>query len=145
MPHKLSFFFLLDCTLLISSTNNSQDGAAYWPVVCTVSLGASLCLDLYRSKEDGALDPVPAWRILQEPRSLLITTQSLYTDYLHGIADIAEDIDLGPEKIANWTLLRNPEAFVNGRNVRGTRTSLTYRDVLKVSKVANKFGMFVKR
>ncbi|UZP44536.1 hypothetical protein NXS19_012348 [Fusarium pseudograminearum] len=83
------------------------DGAAYWPVVCTVSLGASLCLNLHRSKHDGALDPVPAWRILQEPRSLLITTDQLYTDYLHGIADIEEDVDLDANTIANWNLLRS--------------------------------------
>ncbi|KAH7170331.1 hypothetical protein EDB81DRAFT_876367 [Dactylonectria macrodidyma] len=123
----------------------APDGAAYWPVVCTVSLGASLCLNLYRSKDDGALDPEPAWRILQEPRSLLITTEQLYTDYLHGIADIEEDVELSADNIANWSLLRDANAFADGRNVRQTRTSLTYRDVLGVSKVANKLGMFLKR
>lgn len=122
-----------------------QDGAAYWPVVCTVSLGASLCLNLHRSKEDGALDPDPAWRILQEPRSLLITTDELYTDHLHGIADVEEDVDLSTETVANWSLLRDPSAFEDGRNERQTRTSLTYRDVLQVSKAANKIGMFLKR
>ncbi|RGP59269.1 alkylated dna repair protein alkb like 6 [Fusarium sporotrichioides] len=122
-----------------------KDGAAYWPVVCTVSLGASLCLNLHRSKDDGALDPVPAWRILQEPRSLLITTDQLYTDYLHGIADIQEDVDLDADTVANWDLLCSPDAFANGKNVRQTRTSLTYRDVLQVSKVANKLGLFMKR
>ncbi|KAG8666212.1 hypothetical protein FPOAC1_011015 [Fusarium poae] len=90
MPHKLS---------------KHQDGATYWPVVCTVSLGASLCLNLHRSKDDGALDHVPAWRILQEPRSLLITADQLYTDYLHGISDTEEDVDLGANTVANWDLL----------------------------------------
>ncbi|CAF3444545.1 unnamed protein product, partial [Fusarium graminearum] len=123
----------------------NHDGAAYWPIVCTVSLGASLCLNLHRSKDDGALDPVPAWRILQEPRSLLITTDQLYTDYLHGIADIEEDVDLDANTVANWDLLRSPDTFASGKNVRQTRTSLTYRDVLQVSKVANKFGLFMKR
>lgn len=114
-------------------------------MVCTVSLGASLCLNLYRSKEDGALDPEPAWRILQEPRSLLITTDKLYTDYLHGIADTDEDLDLSADTIVNWPLLRDPEAFASGRNPRQTRTSLTYRDVLQVSKVGAKLGLFGKR
>ena len=114
--------------------------------MCTVSLGASLCLDLYRSKDDGTLDPSPTWRILQEPRSLLVTTESLYTDYLHGIADIDEDVNLSADQgVANWSLLRNPDMYADGRNVRGTRTSLTYRDVLKVSKVGNKLAMFVNR
>ena len=122
-----------------------QDGAAYWPVVCTVSLGASLCLNLYRSKDDGALDPEPAWRILQEPRSLLITTGDLYTEYLHGIADIDVDKDLTADGVANWSLLRSVETFADGRNERRTRTSLTYRDVLMVSKAATKMGMLLRR
>lgn len=110
--------------------------------MCTISLGGSLCLNLYRSREDGAVDPNPCWRILQEPRSLLITTQTLYTDYLHGIADIVEDVNLDAENIVNWPLLRSPETFAGGRNTRQTRTSLTYRDVLKVSKVGDRLGLF---
>ncbi|KAG6024341.1 hypothetical protein E4U41_001801 [Claviceps citrina] len=121
------------------------DGAAYWPVVCTVSLGASLCLNLHRTKEDGALDAVPAWRVLQEPRSLLITTETLYTDYLHGIADIEEDVDLCADGIANWSLLGDARLFAEGRNMRETRISLTYRDVLKVFKMGSKLSMFLKR
>ena len=122
-----------------------KDGSAYHPVVCTVSLGASLCLNLYQTKEDGALDPEPVWRLLQEPRSLLITTDSLYTDYLHGIEDIPEDVDLSRDSVANWDLLRSPNDFAEGHNIRKTRTSLTYRDVLKVTKLGNKFGVFGRR
>jgi alkylated DNA repair protein alkB family protein 6 len=114
-------------------------------VVCTVSLGASLCLNLYRSKEDGALDLEPAWRVLQEPRSLLITTEELYTDYLHGIADIDVDEELASQTVANWSLLRDTTPFAGGRNERRTRTSLTYRDVLQVSKAASKIGMLLRR
>ncbi|KAM0454612.1 hypothetical protein ACHAO4_004419 [Trichoderma viride] len=133
-------------SLPLSDDNDGDaDGAAYWPVVCTVSLGASICLNLYRNKEDGALDPDPAWRIIQEPRSLLITTATLYTDYLHGISDIKQDLDLSVDTIVNWPLLRDPEAFASGQSVRQTRTSLTYRDVLKVSKVGNRLGLFNKR
>jgi len=130
------------------SRNNAhpaQDGAAYHPVVCTVSLGSSLCLNLYRRKDDGALDPIPAWRILQEPRSLLITTDALYTDFLHGIEDVAEDVDLGPETVANWDLLRSSEAFAAGRNARELRTSLTYRDVLKVPKLGKTLGLLFSK
>ena len=124
---------------------NHQDGSAYHPVVCTVSLGASLCLDIHKNNEDGTLQAEPVARILQEPRSLLITTGSLYTDYLHGIADIREDVNLSPDTVANWDLLRSKEAFVSGQSTRETRISLTYRDVLKVSKLGNKFGMLGKR
>lgn len=122
-----------------------KDGAAYHPVVCTVSLGASLCLNIYKSKEDGALNSVPAYRVLQEPRSLLISTDDIYTEYLHGIADIEQDVDLSAETVANWEMLRAPEDFAAGHNQRSTRTSLTYRDVLKVSKLGNNLGKFLKR
>ncbi|KJZ74105.1 hypothetical protein HIM_06554 [Hirsutella minnesotensis 3608] len=122
------------------------DGAAYWPVVCTISLGGSLCLNLHRNNDDGILDPNPAWRILQEPRSLLIIAESLYTDYLHGIADITQDVDLSAQgNVANWPLLGDADMFAGGRSVRRTRTSLTYRDVLNVSTVGNKLGIFPRR
>jgi alkylated DNA repair protein alkB family protein 6 len=83
-------------------------------------------------------------RILQEPRSLLITTGSAYTDLLHGIAAVEVDEDLNEETVANWNLLADVPAIEQngGRNERGTRVSLTYRDVLKVSKAAGKvFGV----
>lgn len=110
-----------------------------------MSLGGSLCLNYYRTKEDGTLDPNPAWRVLQEPRSLLITTEGLYTDYLHGISDIEKDKDLSAETVANWDLLRDKQDFESGLSQRQMRTSLTYRDVLRVSKLGNKLGMFPKR
>jgi alkylated DNA repair protein alkB family protein 6 len=126
-----------------------EDGDAYFPVVATVSLGGSLVLDVTeRRKTDGESAPEhrkepKRWRVLQEPGSLLLTTGDAYTDTLHGIAEITEDLDLGPETIANWELLGNRGAIEanGGRNARIDRVSLTYRDVKKVSKVASKlFG-----
>lgn len=122
-----------------------KDGAAYHPVVCTVSLGASLCLDIYGTNQDGTIEGKPRWKILQEPRSLLITTGDLYTDYLHGIAEIKEDIGLGPETVSNWAFLQSADEFTGGKYERQTRTSLTYRDVIKVSKLGANLGMFGKR
>ncbi|KAI1335490.1 hypothetical protein F5Y15DRAFT_245266 [Xylariaceae sp. FL0016] len=121
-----------------------KDGFAYHPVVCTISLGAALCLDIHKTNENGTLCDAPSWRILQEPRSLLITTSDLYNDYLHGIADIVQDVELSEQTIANWTLLGSAAHFSEGRNIRQTRTSLTYRDVMNVSKLGNKLGMFQK-
>jgi alkylated DNA repair protein alkB family protein 6 len=106
-----------------------------------VSLGGSLCLDLYETKEDGARYLEPVWRILQEPRSLLVTTRDLYTKYQHGISAIEEDINLSETTVANWDLLRSPSEFLDGRNLRQMRTSLTYRDVIKVSQLGNKLGI----
>ena len=73
----------------------------------------------------------------------MLTTASAYTEALHGIADVKEDVDLGPETVANWSLLgdRKTLEVKGGRNVRTDRVSLTYRDVKKVSNVASKlFG-----
>ncbi|PKS10263.1 hypothetical protein jhhlp_002013 [Lomentospora prolificans] len=117
----------------------------YHPVVCTVSLGSSLCLNLYQSKEDGALNPDPVYRILQEPRSLLITTDDIYTEYLHGIANTREDIDLSARTVANWNLLGCKNLFEAGRNERQTRISLTYRDVLKVVKLGSRLNSILGR
>ncbi|KAJ9637126.1 hypothetical protein H2199_007412 [Coniosporium tulheliwenetii] len=91
--------------------------------------------DTGRDRDDTS---TPFARILQEPRSLLITTGSAYTELLHGIASVETDTDLNEETIANWSLLGEPVRFMNGTNERGTRISLTYRDVLKVSKVGTR-------
>jgi alkylated DNA repair protein alkB family protein 6 len=122
-----------------------KDGAAYHPVVCTVSLGSSLCLDIYGTKEDGTIEDKPKWKILQEPRSLLITTSEIYTDYLHGIAEVADEVDLGPATVSNWNVLRSQAEIEDGRFERSPRISLTYRDVIKVSKLGAKFGIFGNR
>lgn len=82
-------------------------------------------------------------RILQEPRSLLITTGPAYASLLHGISPIEIDENLTVDTVANWDLLAEPHVFdeAGGRNERAIRISLTYRDVLKVSSAASKvFG-----
>ena len=127
-----------------------EDGAAYHPVVATVSLSGTLVLDVYEkpshdalngdTAESGELSPRKQWRILQEPRSLLVTTGAAYTDTLHGIAEIKEDVDLSESTVANWDLLgEGKQALIDagGKNERTTRLSLTFRDVLKVSKLGS--------
>lgn len=137
-----------------------EDGAAYYPLVATVSLGAPIVLDLYekhsqhhRTRDEGSKvdDEVvetdtamatghtrrPQFRILQERRSLLITRGRLYTDYLHGIAETVKDEDLSAESICNWNLLQEKDSYRAGWYQRETRTSLTYRDVLKVANMGH--------
>ncbi|KAJ5106551.1 Oxoglutarate/iron-dependent dioxygenase [Penicillium angulare] len=120
-----------------------EDGAAYYPLVATVSLGAPIVLDIYE-KDSHQLDAgaddshgKPRFRILQERRSLLVMRGKLYTDFLHGIAESTRDEDLGPHSICNWDLLGEKAPYEGGWVVRETRTSLTYRDVLKVAKMGN--------
>lgn len=133
-----------------------EDGAAYHPVVATVSLCGTLVLDVTEKKkrqkcEDGDDDDdddddetrPTSWRIVQEPRSLLVTTGQAYTQTLHGIAEVSEDVGLNGDTVANWKLLGNPTIIEanGGKNLRSTRISLTYRDVKKVSKLGSKiFG-----
>ena len=123
-----------------------EDGGAYYPIVATVSLGGAVVLDLYEKGGNGNSDgdgdgitgrPSPRFRILQERRSLLVTTGKLYTDFLHGIADSVKDEGLGPEMVCNWDLLRERERYGSGWLERETRISLTYRDVIRVAKVGN--------
>ncbi|KAF1823552.1 uncharacterized protein K489DRAFT_355651 [Dissoconium aciculare CBS 342.82] len=121
-----------------------EDGGAYHPVVATVSLGGTIVLDVTAKSPSNAGDAsLMRWRILQEPRSLLVTTAAAYTETLHGIAEVHKDVDLRPETVANWDLLGDREA-INAKgnmNERTTRISLTYRNVLKVSSLGNKlFG-----
>ncbi|KAK8257128.1 hypothetical protein IWZ00DRAFT_476 [Phyllosticta capitalensis] len=127
-----------------------EDGAAYAPVVATVSLGGTVVLEVTpKRREDGEGDGEkqvldgPAQqqqtrRIVCAPRSLLVTVRSAYTTTLHGIPDVEVDEDLGPATVANWELLgeeaRTKYEEAGGRNERGTRVSLTFRDVLKVAK-----------
>jgi alkylated DNA repair protein alkB homolog 6 len=144
-PHSAPNHVLINEYLPGQGIMPHKDGAAYHPVVCTVSLGSSLCLEVYGTKDDGTIENEPKSKILQEPRSLLITTSQIYTDHLHGIAEIDEEVNLGPTTVSNWELLRSTDEIKDGRLQRLPRTSLTYRDVIKVSKLGAKFSIFSSR
>jgi len=122
-----------------------EDGPAYYPITATVSLAAHTVLDIYKKNAQGEREAAPTWRILQEPRSLLVTTGDMYKDTLHGISDLEEDTDLGPGTIANWNMLADMTPFESGSAMRQTRISLTYRDVLKVAKLGGAMKLMVKR
>lgn len=154
-PHQAPNHVLVNEYLPGQGIMPHEDGAAYYPIVATVSLGAPIVLNLYpkhtgedmASKIKGA-EPVtnqPLYRILQERRSLLVTRDKMYTDLLHGIEETMRDKDLGPESICNWELLRDKEAYKRGWLTRETRTSLTYRDVLHVAKIGNTMKFFKYR
>ncbi|KAH7872486.1 hypothetical protein F5879DRAFT_801191 [Lentinula edodes] len=142
-----------------------QDGPAYHPVVATISLGTHTAFHYYKymtgsqgqnatepRSEDVAriIDPTPVMSVLLEPRSVVITSGSLYTSHLHGqIVDhfTAGFDDLHPPKfadfdvtVANWRLLGGrdaKDAVINGGHLeRGIRYSLTCRDVEKVANSA---------
>lgn len=120
-----------------------EDGDAYYPVVATVSLGAAVVLDVY-AKGEGGTGREPEWRILQERRSLLVTAGEIYTDRLHGIRGLDVDEGLGVGAVVNWGLVADKEEFKEGRNVRGLRVSLTFRDVVKVKSLGKGLGFLRK-
>ena len=115
-----------------------EDGDAYHSIVATVSLGAAIVLDIYAKGARMAGDP--DWRILQERRSLLITAGAMYTDYLHGIREVDVDEAVGEGGVVNWALVGSKDEFRDGKSVRGTRVSLTFRDVIKVKTLGKAFG-----
>ncbi|KAJ5748389.1 uncharacterized protein N7511_010085 [Penicillium nucicola] len=133
-----------------------EDGAAYYPLVATISLGAPIVFDIYEKQNTKGAGtapdetvpiggPKPKHRILQERRSLLITRGEMYTEFLHGIAEVTRDEDLGPDSICNWDLLRDKDVYRDGWFERQRRISLTYRDVLHVTKMGNAMKFLAAR
>jgi alkylated DNA repair protein alkB homolog 6 len=112
-----------------------EDGPAYSCITATVSLGSHTVLSIYKKNADGEREAEPSWRILQEPRSLLVTMGDMYSCTLHGIAELHTDENLNSQGIVNFHLLGNPQAYQTGTAERSTRTSLTLRDVTKVAKL----------
>ncbi|KAJ7459498.1 hypothetical protein B0H11DRAFT_1872896 [Mycena galericulata] len=139
-----------------------EDGPAYFPVVATLSLGSHTVFHYYQYKEDAvgepqdkregrSIDPAPVLSLFLEPRSLVISEQALYLTHLHAIREIEEDpitagnaaappmlADLGVP-IANWDRVTGADAIrvmsEGGVLKRGTRYSLTCRDVEKVAQL----------
>lgn len=113
-----------------------EDGPLYYPVVTNITLNSHTVLDFYLprkgnagesdAKED-AKATTPIGSLLLQPRSLLITSGALYTDYLHGIEPRMED--MVDETIKN---LGACSAELGSVLQRGTRVSLTIRVVPKV-------------
>lgn len=114
-----------------------EDGPAYYPIVATVSMGSHTVLDIYdKDPRTGIKASKAKWRILQERRSLLVSTGELYSGTLHGIGEVKSDEGLDEETMVNWSLLReesrNECERQGGSLKRGLRVSATLRDVLKV-------------
>ena len=124
-------------------------------MVATLSLGAHTVFNYYQYITDPSdapdqssprtgrpIDPKPILTLLLEPRSLVITTSSLYSSHLHGIEELFEDkFDIDgttpQQRIANFDALKDPKARgaieAGGILERGLRYSLTCRDVERVS------------
>lgn len=144
-----------------------EDGPSYFPAVGTISLGSHTVVDYYRyrplaetddadagaatGQRGRAIDPVPVLSVLLEPRSLVITTKELYTEFLHGIEERTQDkfcphegssqleaTDSEGTRIANYRMLHNDDikkcTAEGGVLERQTRISLTCRDYENVGR-----------
>ncbi|TDL26829.1 hypothetical protein BD410DRAFT_812647 [Rickenella mellea] len=150
-----------------------EDGSSYHPVVATISLRSHTVFNYYRyqpqndvldvsfnsdtledrkrsssTQRGRPVDPQPVLSILLEPRSLVITTGSFYTEHLHGIEAVSEDVlrpadategldhDVAGVLVANRRQLHDAKtkdvAMNGGILQRETRVSLTCRDVERV-------------
>jgi len=102
------------------------------------------------------IDSTPVHSVFLEPRSLIITTASLYTSHLHGIQEIQEDAFISVKNgesprlaelgvpLTNWQLVMEDHVravFERGGILqRGVRYSLTCRDVERVAN-SKAFGL----
>jgi alkylated DNA repair protein alkB family protein 6 len=94
-----------------------RDGPIYEPMVASISLGSSVLIEF---KKDSVVIP-----ILLEPRSLIVFTDDIYQEYMHGIQENEEFVV--------------PNDVLNGIHVgetvkRDLRISLTIRLVKKTIK-----------
>lgn len=106
-----------------------EDGPCYCPAVAILSVGAPTVMRFVAKRTDDPQDGggrVVA-SVLLPPRSLLVFKDEAYTECLHGIDAVAEDV------LAGDTTVVNPDA-AGGAGVlqrTGVRISLTVRRVPK--------------
>ncbi|OCH92553.1 hypothetical protein OBBRIDRAFT_726611 [Obba rivulosa] len=159
-PHGAPNHVILNEYLAGQGIMPHEDGPAYYPTVATLSLGSHTLFHYYRYKPDidpentdgcetgRAIDTQPILSVLLEPRSLIITQSSLYDSHLHGIDSITEDFFAAAippvsgetayvPPVSNAYLLTGAaerDAVMRGGVLqRGTRYSLTFRDVARVA------------
>ncbi|KAE9420967.1 hypothetical protein Angca_002150, partial [Angiostrongylus cantonensis] len=105
------------------------DGSAFYRLVSTVTLGSHALLDLYRPINQEYVESEEERYIgsmLLEPRSLFLMTDEAYVNMLHGIKEVTEDY-IGDRVF-------NGQQHHGKTLVRGTRISITIRNVPVVSK-----------
>ncbi|XP_071832863.1 alpha-ketoglutarate-dependent dioxygenase alkB homolog 6-like isoform X2 [Apostichopus japonicus] len=114
-----------------------EDGPLFYPVVTTINLGSHSVLQFshHSVKQQMVDDGSKDFSLLLQPRSLLMLKNVVYTDYLHGIAELSKDT-LGDD-IVN---LDATGQALGDCLLRETRVSLTIRYVPKTLKVKLMLG-----
>lgn len=110
------------------------DGDLFYSTIATISAGSHTILKFLEpaggGKENTGREGDSPGSLLLEPRSLLLLQNSLYTNYLHCIEELTED--LLDDSIVNLDLCS--KKCLKGSTIkRGTRVSFTIRHVPKTS------------
>ncbi|EDW87947.1 alpha-ketoglutarate-dependent dioxygenase alkB homolog 6 [Drosophila yakuba] len=126
------------------------DGPLFHPIISTISTGAHTVLEFAKREDTTASGEAEAgedqppqlprevrFKLLLEPRSLLILKDTLYSDYLHAISETNEDVLC--DRICNYDLCENTYKIGDHLVRRSPRISLTIRNVPKTSKMKLKF------
>ncbi|KAI6219979.1 Fe2OG dioxygenase domain-containing protein [Aphelenchoides besseyi] len=107
------------------------DGPAFYPLISTLSLGSSTCLDFYEPLQGGqkrSLEQRQIGSILLQPRSLVLIKDHAY-ELLHGIRELQADT-------INEKVFNRPKSLPLGSSIeRHIRISLTIRNVPQVKKL----------
>ncbi|XP_058453631.1 alpha-ketoglutarate-dependent dioxygenase alkB homolog 6 [Malaya genurostris] len=115
------------------------DGPLFYPIITTISCGSHTVIEfqepLNRDNSCDSEKQPKLFKLWVEPRSLLILKDEMYHQYLHSIAELAEDII--DENLANFSTLNSKGSVLQTGNkqVRNKRISLTIRHVPKTSKM----------
>lgn len=120
------------------------DGPLFYPTISTLSVGSHTVLEFSQSTDKDEMEnltaPVPVFKLLLEPRSLLILKNSLYSSYMHSISEILVD-NLDDKLLKNLSKCHYDVNVPNNLKTRTMRYSLTIRHVPKATtKLKLKFG-----
>lgn len=108
------------------------DGPLFHDTITTISVGSHTVLEFHKQNAEGE-GSVLEFKLLVEPRSLLVLKDDLYHGYMHSISELETDDLTDP-------LLKNNNNISASSLPRTTRYSLTIRNVPKTSKLKLKFG-----
>ncbi|CAI6364144.1 unnamed protein product [Macrosiphum euphorbiae] len=109
------------------------DGSLFFPTISTINCGSHTVLNFYKPLKTDieVVSSEKVYSLLLQRRSLLILKDKMYTEYMHGIEEITNDII--DDKISNITFCGSN--IQNGIPLtRNKRISLTIRNVPRVSK-----------
>ncbi|XP_050544741.1 alpha-ketoglutarate-dependent dioxygenase alkB homolog 6 [Daktulosphaira vitifoliae] len=111
------------------------DGSLFYPTITTISCGSQTVLNFYSANEiEGQTSNMTKkmYSLLLERRSLLILQEKMYNEYLHGIDELKEDV---VDKSLSNINSCSSDIKINSVIPRGTRVSLTIRNIPKISKI----------